>query len=865
MNFITDSLQKKKKQLEESLAPSPEQNASLVEVALMSLYNMLANRFVSEANNLRKSGTIVAIGHFGRRLLGIHSPVEVLLIMDPERDRWRNEWFEGIFYPLRDAGWELVTLSGSLKEIMQKAEEDFAFFQSLLFSRFISGNREFFNDFREMLDELIDRKRDEFLPKLRDQFENRRKECSSEEYWLEPDLFYNPGGIHDILGIQSAAYVGFKAYTLEDAIFQGLLTRQELDWLSAASDFFMNIVNLLQTMKKRYLHRLGFLDQIEVADRLGYEEKGGFQAVEVFMRELHKHLDSVKIVIDLFWTRFEELEEVRGEPEVVREVSKKEIYPGLRAERGKLYVSPAKFQATEKNLLLLFDNALKYELKLSSQAIQWCTHHLNALNMSSLYDEEVRSVFWDIILSDKDRGSMLRTLYNLRVLHALVPELETVHALVEHDSFHVFPVHEHHLQTYEVVKKLLSGEYENREPELTQIAQRIRKPGILLLAAFLHDIGKAGGGDHAEVGGRIVVPIAQRLGLNEEDTEFLQFLVHRHVLLVENASLRDLSDEEMLRKSCEIIINPERLDHALLLSFAVMKSLGSNAQQKWETTPVQKLYHLIRHRMEKGEPDEKAIEERLSRLKSEVYEKVKDFMSEADLEKHFKQLAGRYLLAVTPDTMVKHLKLEAQLDGKQITWEVEKLRKNEAELTIVTRESLGFLAKAAGVITLHDLDIREAQIFTKDNGVLLVIFHLLLPRTTEEYQNWDVLLRDLEKVVGGKIAIDYRIASKALKDFSEQRGRTHWRPSKVLIDNESSEKYTILEVYSDDRPGLLYTITKTLVDMQLRIFVAKISTQIDQAVDVFYVRTADGKKMEDTQQIEEIENALKFWLDTHLF
>ena len=865
MDFITDSLQKKKKQLEESLAPSPEHNASLVEVALMSLYNMLANRFASDADNLRRSGALVAIGHFGRRLLGIHSPVEVLLLMDPEKDRLRDEWFEGIFYPLRDAGWELVTLSGSLEEIIGRAEEDFSFFKSLLFSRFISGNRDFFSDFRRMLDELIDRKRHDFLPKLRVEFEERSRNYSSEEYWLEPDLFYNPGAIYDILGIQLTSYVGFKAYTLEDAIFQGLLTRQELDWLTGAADFFLNIINLLQTMKKRYLHRLGFLDQIEVADRLGYEEKGGFQAVEVFMREVHKHLDGVKIVTDLFWLRFEELEEVRSEAGVVVEASKKEIYPGLKAERGKIYVSPSKYQPTEKNLMLLFDAALKNDLKLSSQAIQWCSHHLNTLQMSSLYNEDVRDIFWNIILSDKDQGLMLRTLYNLRVLQALIPELEAVHALVEHDSFHVFPVHEHHLLAFEVAKKLLRGDYEKAEPELTEVAKRVRKPGVLLLAAFLHDIGKAVGGDHGEVGGRMVVPIAQRLGLKPEDRECLEFLVRHHVLLVENASLRDLSDEEMLRKTCKVILSPERLDQALLLSFAVMKSLGSNAQQKWETTPVLKLYHLIRHRLEKGEPDEKAIAERLNRLKAEVYESVKNYMSEEDLDEHFRQLASRYLLSITPETMVKHLMLEAELDGKQITWEVEKLRKNEAELTIVTRESLSFLAKAAGVITLHELDIREAQIFTKDNGVLLVIFHLILPEGVEEYKRWDDLLSDLEKVVSGKIAIDYRIASKALENIAEEKGRTHRRPSRVLVDNESSEKYTILEVYSDDRPGLLYTITKTLVDMQLRIFVAKISTQIDQAVDVFYIKTADGKKMEDLQQIEEIENALKFWLDRHLF
>ena len=81
------------------------------------------------------------------------------------------------------------------------------------------------------------------------------------------------------------------------------------------------------------------------------------------------------------------------------------------------------------------------------------------------------------------------------------------------------------------------------------------------------------------------------------------------------------------------------------------------------------------------------------------------------------------------------------------------------------------------------------------------------------------------------------------------------------MDNESNANCTILEVYTLDRVGLLYTITRTLFELQIRILVAKITTKVDQVADVFYVRTSQGEKVVDPEQIQEIKNALLFWLD----
>jgi [protein-PII] uridylyltransferase len=158
------------------------------------------------------------------------------------------------------------------------------------------------------------------------------------------------------------------------------------------------------------------------------------------------------------------------------------------------------------------------------------------------------------------------------------------------------------------------------------------------------------------------------------------------------------------------------------------------------------------------------------------------------------------------------------------------------------------------------MDIRGAQVFAMNSGVLILIFQCRYGETGTGEPDWDAVRADLKRLLEGKIALSYRIAVHAA---SRRYGQPLLRrtPSQVLIDNESNARHTILEVYTLDRVGLLYTITRTLFELQVRIFVAKITTKVDQVADVFYVRTSQGEKITDPDRIREIRNALRFWLD----
>jgi [protein-PII] uridylyltransferase len=470
---------------------------------------------------------------------------------------------------------------------------------------------------------------------------------------------------------------------------------------------------------------------------------------------------------------------------------------------------------------------------------------------------ELRDWLFEIIRAENSGIKTIRALYETEVLPNLIPELRPVHALVQHDAFHLYPVHEHHLRTFAELKKLLNGEHDSDFPQIAEWANGIKDQEVLLLAGLIHDVGKSGGHGHAKRGGEMSLLIADRLGLVDEEKELLSFLVVNHVLLTDSAARRDIDDEQMLQHCAGEIGSVELLKMLLLHSFADLRATGPQAWEFWQSLPMLELYECLLHRLERGDPDVRAVAARLLSLKRQVAELLGDEMTKEELNYQFEQLPPRYLLSATPEEVVNQYRLESQLEKEVLSWQVEE-KQNMWELMLMSRQPLGLFARAAGILTLNQLDIRKARTDTKKNGVAFQTFEVAALKPKMEI-SWEKVMGDLKKALQGRLALDYRLALHAA-DHKRKKRRAPTKPDEVVVDNHSSDQYTIIEVYTTDRPGLLYAITRTMLDLQLQVFLAKISTRIDQVADIFYVLTLEGKRVEDPEQLEEIKQALLFSL-----
>ncbi len=857
MTSMSESLKKQREQILRDMGEDAlSRHTSLLEVAVISLYNRLVNLVDLDTEEFRAGAAVLTRATVGKGLMDPNEPVQLLLLTNGKLD-WKPEWVQEFIGPLKDAGWVIDLDKGSMDDLRDRASKDFAFFLELLGARFLSGNRHLAEQLDDALEGMLDERRGECIDRLHQSFQERVKTLEETDSWFEPDLESHPGGLDDISAIRLACRVTSNMRELDDAIFNGCLNRHEVDYLQRAEKTFLRLLSMVRGIAGGGSGVLTFERQELLAEKLGYAPRAGFLPVEGLMQTVFQLFNGILFIARDFWEclreGFHSTEEGRFIQNVVEE--------GITLGNGKLYVHPDRYQATPSSLVHLFVVAARHGAAFAGVTRRWIEHHRNVLDTAS-GNVGVKEELLELICSDEPHLPMLRRFYDQGLMTSLIPELSAVHGLVQHDAFHLYPVHEHHLRTLSELKKIFAGHYDQEEPRVTRIAATVGDPVWMFLAALLHDLGKSSGRDHALRGGEMIPAIAGRLGLTSEERDTVQFLVMQHLLILNNASMRDLADEQMLSHCALMVGMPHRLDLLVLLSCADMRATGPKAVQKWKDAPVLALYDLVGQLLEKGEPSPEALAERVERVKHKVEKDLADLIGTQELEQYFSELSPRYLLSMPPETIAAHLRLGWKLQASQdvpFVWEVTS-RDDLFELTLMSWEIPAWLVRTTGVLTLHNINIIGAQVFTMNNGLLLLIFQCRLPEGSKDGFDWQAVPRDLLRLLKGKMALDYRIAAHAVHP-TENPLPFRSTLSQVLVDNESSDIYTILEVYALDRVGLLYTISRTLYDLQVRIYVAKITTKVDQAADVFYIRTHEGEKVTDPDQIREIRKALCFRLD----
>jgi [protein-PII] uridylyltransferase len=221
-------------------------------------------------------------------------------------------------------------------------------------------------------------------------------------------------------------------------------------------------------------------------------------------------------------------------------------------------------------------------------------------------------------------------------------------------------------------------------------------------------------------------------------------------------------------------------------------------------------------------------------------------------------MSPRYLLYTSVKDMQEHIALYQRLNSHSFVWDIRKTSDAAARtVTISAPDCPGLFSKIAGVFTMNQLDILDAQVYTWKNNTALDIFTVTPPPDQIfEEERWQRVKKNMQEALAGRLDVADAIRREKERSSLERRGITEQK-ARVVIDNQSSSFYTIVEVFSYDFPGLLYRITDTIFKANLNIWVAKIATHVDQVVDVFYVRDDEERKIEEPSQIAELKNAIE--------
>ncbi|RQW78295.1 MAG: HD domain-containing protein, partial [Geobacter sp.] len=463
-----------------------------------------------------------------------------------------------------------------------------------------------------------------------------------------------------------------------------------------------------------------------------------------------------------------------------------------------------------------------------------------------------------ILRSDKGIPETLRLMHHLEFLIRFIPEFERIYCKVQHDLYHIYTVDIHSLFAVEEIVRLQHGEHKRELPLLTGLANEVDKRELLLLAVLLHDIGKGEGGGHADIGAALIPTIARRMGLSREDTERLEFLVKNHILMAHIAQRRDLHDEKMIIQFARQMGKSENLKMLYLLTYADIKGVGPDVWTDWKALLLQELYDKAFQVLERGDFRLEASSERVKNVKRKVLEILDDEYPPAEVKEELKAMSTRHILSNRPSVLAEHVRILFALDEEKIVMKVaHELEKGYSNFTICTLDVPGLFSMITGVMAANGINILGAQIHTGTNGKALDVLQVNSPQgnVINDESRWQRLQEDMLKVLTGKIKVSVLVEKKQRPTLLTEKPKPKF-PTRVEVDNEVSEDYTVIDIYTHDKVGLLYRITSTLTDLGLYIGVSKISTKVDQVADVFYVKDIFGHKVTNPDKLAEIRERL---------
>ncbi|UCF93525.1 MAG: [protein-PII] uridylyltransferase [Desulfobacterales bacterium] len=798
----------------------------------------------------------IALGGYGREEQCVRSDVDLLFLFKKTVPEAAENLIREIVYPLWDIGLDVGYATRSLKECVSLAGQDFEVLTPLLDARFICGMSHLYSELIEHLQKkVLARHSRKIISWLIESNRKRHLRFGDSTYRLEPNLKEGQGGLRDYHTMLWLARVKSQLKQPRDLEYFGLLSHDEFQNLTHALAFIWKVRNRLHILAGRKCDQLHFENQIKLAETLKFKTTNGQQAVEKFLGELQGQMEFIKQQHLMFL--YELGYASRGRPR--RMPTKRTKLQGLRVNRDMLDFNSLEEIMQNPNLLLdIFQESVHLKIPLSAEAKRLVREFSYLADDALINSADMVRSFERLLLAPAPTFSVLKEMLNTGFLLRFIPEFRAVANRIQYDEYHLYPVDKHLLRTVQTLKNFRAEGDENMDPLCVSLYKELKNRKLLLWAALLHDIGKGGSGeDHSRKGAEMVERILAAKGFKAEEIATVSFLVAKHLFLIKTATRRDIHDEETAIFCAREIKDVQRLKMLYLLTVADSISTGPNAWNDWTASLLRDLFFKVLKILEKGELASREAVEGIARKREIVLGAAASEQARQELAAFFAFLSPRYLLYATADQIREDIARYERLGPREFVWNITRTADpNRRTVKICARDRPGLFSKIAGIFTLNNIDIIDAQIFTWHNQIAVDIFEVNPPpdRIFED-ERWARAEEHLHAALAGTLDLSVALKDKLSRQQSAQRP-TATRPHRIVVDNTSSNFFTIVEVFTYDFPGLLFTITDALFRCRLDIWVAKISTKADQVVDVFYVRDFDGQKAVATDQITEIKAAI---------
>lgn len=802
---------------------------------------------------------VVAVGGYGRAEMAPASDVDILFLTPWKTTPWAESVIESMLYMLWDLKLKLGHATRSVDDCLRLAAGDMTIRTSLLEHRRVCGHAAVAESLRTRLwPELFDGTVAEFIEAKLAEREARHERQGGQRYMLEPNVKEGKGGLRDLHTLYWIAKYIHRVDRAVELVDLGVFTRDEHLAFWQAEDFLWAVRCHLHLITGRMTDVLSFDIQPEVARRMGYEDVAGRRAVEQFMQDYFLHATKVGDLTRVFLTAVERRHLYRA-PVLSRLFRRRpKLARGFAEQNGRLGVEdPDAFLADPLNILRLFEEGLRSGILIHPDAMRLVTGNLHLIDDRVRHDPEASRIFLDLLLKHGNPERSLRRMNELGVLSALIPEFRPIVAMMQFNVYHHFTVDEHLIQCVAALAEIERGEAETDLPITTDIVRGgdINRR-VIYLAVFLHDIGKGRPEDHSILGAQIGRRVVTRLGLAQDEVETVEWLIRNHLLMSDVAQKRDISDPRTLRDFARAVKTRKRLDLLTVLTVCDIRGVGPGTWNNWKAMLLRRLHGETARALEGG-LEEINRDRRLGEAKRALRHLLVACGWEAktiraETQRHY----DGYWAGLPTETHAVFAGLLAGISDDEIRIHLHPDPDRDAtRAAFALADHPGIFSRLAGALALVGANVVDARTYTTRDGYATAAFWVQDHEGRPYAQDRLPRLRQMiERTLKGEVVPRDALASR---DKPRKREREFRFPTHVTFDNEGSDIYTIIEVDTRDRPGLLYDLTRTLAANHIQIASAVCATFGAQVIDTFYVKDMFGLKLHQEHRREALERKLR--------
>lgn len=784
---------------------------------------------------------LLSAGSFSRRELSPFSDIDIMILL-PDKKGVEKE-IQTCFTRLWDCGIEVSHTVRKFEDIKRFLDEDLHAFTQFFETRFLLGKEQLYYEWQQKLVKVLDKK---VLPRLIRQYfdeqKQRHQKYGPSPKMLEPNIKLTAGGLRDlhiiewVLSLQNKKMFIEQSEISQTEIFlkylkdEGIISKKARLRLKESYGTLLKFRNLLHLCSTHKTDRLEFSKQEEIAKKIDFPDKD-------WRKLMLEYFDATNIIFRFSKTmvkRFDEILNPSVSPHLEINIDDDFYRKGNRISIRE----PRILNKSEMMRAYYYRgvHSCSFDQKLRSLIIE------SVIELDEDESSKVTpSVFFREILNlPQNVGTTIAAMHEVGLLCHIIPAYNDLSGFFQPGVYHSYTADEHSIVAIRNTEELY-----DKSNELGKTFNNLRRKDLLYMAILLHDIAKpVSVQGHEIIGADLTVSIMEELGYESDESDFVQFLVRHHLTMEQVAFRRNLNDPHTLEPFAKIFPKRTWLNYLYILTFADLSAVNPAVWTQWKGELLHELYmktkQLLLERI--------TADELLNSFKEDEF-----LYEDEDLKEHLKSIDDvAYQQHYSAEEINKHLE---DINNEEKVSVAFSDSNSFTNITVITKDIDSLLARLTGALSINDLNIHDARIFTRNDGVVIDSFNVTDFRSQKPISSsrYDKIKKDLALSITNELYID-REFNKVQSKWRRLEKRLFGLKSKIKIKFEEHEKYTIIDVYAPDKLGLLYQITTKLHELGLIIDLAKIATKADDVVDAFYVLGQDGKKIpSDNYELIKIE------------